>query len=389
MRISFSTYFGSVPFGTLGRTEDSGAGLEEPRVFFSVPEGNPNPPTGWLTFWKAHNNTVSSAVPKVDWTYEMAIVAAIGLRSEAGDSVEIRRVVSTGGRYPGRSVREDSRRLLLAGGPRSLSGTHHRSSQDAARYDPIQPGEAGTGPLRGVGSCHFDGNTSLSSWPFSLLVSALGGGLAYRSASRALEEELDRKLIAVARAAADVGFSSELLLEFPPGSEDQDFFTSGPGKTGSPQKFRGSGIHHSAGPLRYRHDPARRLHQNRGTRPGVESPCRRDRPGRARGLRHLRPHRAHRRSLLQVRIRSTGAEQRARAREQRRPGRSDVGRLSGPFGGIPADGHSRFGAGGGGGGPHRLVPGHHRDRTHESAGPGGPPHSAGADGRTGSSGAGW
>ena len=55
---------------------------------------------------------------------------------------------------------------------------------------------------------------------FSILVSALWGGLAYRSASRTLEEELDRKLISVARAAADVGFSAELLLGLPPGAED-------------------------------------------------------------------------------------------------------------------------------------------------------------------------
>lgn len=58
---------------------------------------------------------------------------------------------------------------------------------------------------------------------FSILVSALGGGLAYRSASTALETELDRKLTSVARAAADVGFSSELLLSFTPGTEDELF----------------------------------------------------------------------------------------------------------------------------------------------------------------------
>lgn len=93
-----SAYYGSVPFGELGRSENSGAGLEEPRVFYSVPEGNPNPPTGWFTFWKAHNNTLPSAVPVVNWTYEMAVVAAVGLRTEAGDSVEVRRVISTGDR---------------------------------------------------------------------------------------------------------------------------------------------------------------------------------------------------------------------------------------------------------------------------------------------------
>lgn len=61
---------------------------------------------------------------------------------------------------------------------------------------------------------------------FSVLVSALGGGLAYRSASTALEEELDRKLTSVARAAADVGFSAEYLLEFRSGAEDQPFYIS-------------------------------------------------------------------------------------------------------------------------------------------------------------------
>lgn len=93
-----SSYVGSVPFGTLERSEDSDAGLEEPRVFYSVPEGNPNPPTGWLAFWRAHDDTPPYAIPMVDWTYEMAIVAAVGLRTEAGDSVEVRRVISTGDR---------------------------------------------------------------------------------------------------------------------------------------------------------------------------------------------------------------------------------------------------------------------------------------------------
>lgn len=55
---------------------------------------------------------------------------------------------------------------------------------------------------------------------FSVLVSALGGGLAYRSASGALETELDRKLIQVASAVADAGLSAELLLGFRPGMEE-------------------------------------------------------------------------------------------------------------------------------------------------------------------------
>ncbi len=91
-----SAYVGSVPFGTLDRGEDSGASFQEPREFLSVPEGNPNPPTGWLAFWMDHNGTHPSAIPYVDWSNEMALVAAVGVRTEAGDSVEVRRVLQTG-----------------------------------------------------------------------------------------------------------------------------------------------------------------------------------------------------------------------------------------------------------------------------------------------------
>ena len=91
-----SSYLGSVPFGTLDRGEESGAGLQEPRVFLSVPLGNPNPPTGWLSFWATHNSTPPSEIPHVNWANEMALVAAVGVRGEAGDSVEVRRVLQTG-----------------------------------------------------------------------------------------------------------------------------------------------------------------------------------------------------------------------------------------------------------------------------------------------------
>lgn len=91
-----SAYVGSVAFGTLYRGEESGAGLDSSKAYLSIPEGNPNPPTGWLTFWRAHNNTPPSAIPFVDWTREMALVAAVGVRSEAGDSVEVRRILGTG-----------------------------------------------------------------------------------------------------------------------------------------------------------------------------------------------------------------------------------------------------------------------------------------------------
>jgi hypothetical protein len=34
--------------------------------------------------------------PPVDWAEEVVLVAAVGVRSEAGDSVEIRRILQTG-----------------------------------------------------------------------------------------------------------------------------------------------------------------------------------------------------------------------------------------------------------------------------------------------------
>ncbi len=91
-----SAYLGSVPFGTLDRGEESGARLQEPTTYYSVPPGNPNPPTGWLAFWRAHRRQPSDEIPEVDWAREMVLVAAVGVRGEAGDSVEIRRVLQTG-----------------------------------------------------------------------------------------------------------------------------------------------------------------------------------------------------------------------------------------------------------------------------------------------------
>ena len=90
-----SAYVGSVPFGTLDRGEDSGAGLMEPTRYYSVPEGNPRPPTGWLAFLEAHYKTGPQAPLEVDWVNEMVLVAAVGIRTEAGDSVEVRRVLET------------------------------------------------------------------------------------------------------------------------------------------------------------------------------------------------------------------------------------------------------------------------------------------------------
>ncbi len=54
---------------------------------------------------------------------------------------------------------------------------------------------------------------------FSLLLTLGGGALVYRLTSRALEEELDEKLVWVAGAAAEVGLDGEALLNLRPGDE--------------------------------------------------------------------------------------------------------------------------------------------------------------------------
>ena len=91
-----SAYLGSIPFGTLDRGEDSGARLEQPRVFLSVPAGSSKAPTGWVSFWQSHQENLVALPPEVDWSQEMVLVAAVGVRSEAGDSIEVRRVLQTG-----------------------------------------------------------------------------------------------------------------------------------------------------------------------------------------------------------------------------------------------------------------------------------------------------
>jgi hypothetical protein len=91
-----SVYVGSIPFGTLDRGEESGAQLQESMAFLSVPVGNAKTPTGWEAFWRAHVGNPTALPPVVDWSQEMVLVAAVGIRSEAGDSVEVRRVLQAG-----------------------------------------------------------------------------------------------------------------------------------------------------------------------------------------------------------------------------------------------------------------------------------------------------
>jgi hypothetical protein len=79
-----SAYAGSVPFGTLDRGEDTPTRLSAPVVFLDE--------SSWRSFWVDHAGSRTSS-PSVDFTQEMVIVAAVGIRSEAGVSVEVRRVL--------------------------------------------------------------------------------------------------------------------------------------------------------------------------------------------------------------------------------------------------------------------------------------------------------
>lgn len=91
-----SAYLGSVPYGSLDRGEDSGAELPEPRAFLSSEAGVLETPEGWVDFWRAHVGNPVAQPPVVDWANEMVLVAAAGKRTEAGDSLEIRRILQTG-----------------------------------------------------------------------------------------------------------------------------------------------------------------------------------------------------------------------------------------------------------------------------------------------------
>lgn len=89
-----SPYLGSLPFGTLDRGEDSGVALDRPLFFLPVLDGSgtPRAPGGWASFWQSHTRGTRPP-PLVDWTREMVVVGAVGLRTEAGDSVRVQRVL--------------------------------------------------------------------------------------------------------------------------------------------------------------------------------------------------------------------------------------------------------------------------------------------------------
>lgn len=82
-----STYHASFPFATLDRGEDTPTALRESRAILDV--------QSWNQFWASHAGSASTP-PPVDFSRESVIVAAVGVRREAGDSVEVRRILPVG-----------------------------------------------------------------------------------------------------------------------------------------------------------------------------------------------------------------------------------------------------------------------------------------------------
>ncbi len=84
-----AVYQGTLPFAILDRGEDSPARPEASRVFLS---SGTQPPPAFLEFWEDHAGEGAFA-PNVDWANEAVILAAVGERQEAGETVEVRRVL--------------------------------------------------------------------------------------------------------------------------------------------------------------------------------------------------------------------------------------------------------------------------------------------------------
>ncbi|MBI4538522.1 MAG: hypothetical protein HY704_03300 [Gemmatimonadetes bacterium] len=89
-----SGYHGSFPFGTLDRGSDSRSGLRSSTVFVAEEGAGPasHEPARWSEFWRAHTGKTDPP-PRVDWAREMVLYVSYGERHEAGDSLEVRRVL--------------------------------------------------------------------------------------------------------------------------------------------------------------------------------------------------------------------------------------------------------------------------------------------------------
>lgn len=91
-----STYSGSLPFATVERATESGAGLRRSTHFRSPNSACSHAPADWSDFWGSHVGSGEREPPEVDWCTQMVLVAAVGERHEVGDSVEVRRVLAIG-----------------------------------------------------------------------------------------------------------------------------------------------------------------------------------------------------------------------------------------------------------------------------------------------------
>jgi len=89
---SASTHAGTIPFATLDQGENSPGLPEGSRVFRSTQSG---PPAAFAEFWLEHAGA-GTPLPDVNWPQEMVVLAAVGVRAEAGDVVQVRRVVNAG-----------------------------------------------------------------------------------------------------------------------------------------------------------------------------------------------------------------------------------------------------------------------------------------------------
>lgn len=78
-----SAYAGSVPFGTLDRGDDLKATLRQPTAITD--------PQVFKAFWTQASG--GKAPPQVNFDSLMVIVAVVGEKGEAGDSVEVRRIL--------------------------------------------------------------------------------------------------------------------------------------------------------------------------------------------------------------------------------------------------------------------------------------------------------
>ena len=89
-----SGYSGSIAFGSLDRGESSRAAMETPRAFLGtlIGDGPAMPPQDWEAFWAEHTGSTEPP-PVVDWAEDMVLIGSVGLRQEAGDSIEIRRIL--------------------------------------------------------------------------------------------------------------------------------------------------------------------------------------------------------------------------------------------------------------------------------------------------------